>query len=98
MSDTATVDRADGTIAFAHGSARDADCCDRIKRGCLLRYGHRASGLGGHVRWRSAGIAALAYSQTIPANLQSGEFITAGVCSATATTTITMARGTHGRA
>jgi hypothetical protein len=34
---------ADGTIAFAHGSARDADCGDPIERGRLLRCGHRAN-------------------------------------------------------
>jgi hypothetical protein len=37
-------------------------------------------GVGLVVAIVTAGIAALVYSQTVPANLRSGEFITAGVC------------------
>lgn len=37
-------------------------------------------GVGLAIAILSAGIAALVYSQTVPANLQTGEFITAGVC------------------
>src|SRR6476646_2035366 len=40
---------ADGTIAFAHDSVRNAGCGDPIESGRLLRCGHRASGLGGHL-------------------------------------------------
>lgn len=37
-------------------------------------------GVGVSIALVTAGVAALVYSQTVPSNLQTGEFITAGVC------------------
>lgn len=71
------------------GNGYDPPCPPGIENDFYLMGGAvMAIAIGSIMTWGvglvvaivTAGITALVYSQTVPANLQSGEFITAGVC------------------
>ena len=71
------------------GNGYDPPCPPGIENDFYLMGGAAmAIAIGSIMTWGvglvvaivTAGITALVYSQTVPANLQSGEFITAGVC------------------